>query len=415
MLNLKIVSLASAFFLTCISSGLTQTTAPNRDKGKFNEAKPGFYHNEILKSIENFEKSQKQEKTKRVFKVDFTGKDFPTQPELYKTFWHNPPISQGNTNTCWSFATTSFFESEVFRQTGKKVRLSEMFTVYWEYVERAKLFVQTRGNIYIGEGSETNAIAKIWKKYGICPFEQYTCLKPNQKFYNHEKLFEEIKTYLQNVKASGAWDEEQVVKTTKAILEHHMGVPPQNFIVEGKSYTPQTYLTDYLKLNLDNYVDLMSLMEVPYWKQAEYEVPDNWWNSDIYYNLPLEDFMAAVKKAIRSGYTIAIGGDVSEPGIDGFAKVAIVPTFDIPSEYIDENARQLRFLNQSTTDDHAVHLVGYLEKDGKDWYLIKDSGASARNGVNQGYYFFHEDYIKLKIMTLTLHKDAVKDLLQKFN
>jgi bleomycin hydrolase len=149
MLNLKIVSLASAFFLTCISSGLTQTTAPNRDKGKFNEAKPGFYHNEILKSIENFEKSQKQEKTKRVFKVDFTGKDFPTQPELYKTFWHNPPISQGNTNTCWSFATTSFFESEVFRQTGKKVRLSEMFTVYWEYVERAKLFVQTRGNIYI--------------------------------------------------------------------------------------------------------------------------------------------------------------------------------------------------------------------------------------------------------------------------
>ncbi|MCS6905217.1 MAG: C1 family peptidase [Bacteroidia bacterium] len=386
-----------------------------RDKALFRELKPGFYQNEILKSIEEFEKSQKKEKPKKAFKVDFSGKDLPTDPKQYKTIWHNPPVSQGNTNTCWSFATTSFFESEVYRLTGKKVRLSEMYTVYWEYVERARLFVQTRGNIFIGEGSETNAIVKIWKKYGICPLEFYTCLKPNQKYYAHDKLFEEFKHYLNAVKAAGAWNEEQVVQTTRAILDYHMGPPPQNFIVEGKNYTPITYLKEYLKLNLEDYVDLMSLMEVPYWKQAEYDVPDNWWNSDIYYNVPLEDFMNAVKKAVRMGYTVAIGGDVSEPGIDGFAKVAIVPTFDIPSEYIDENARQLRFWNQSTTDDHAVHLVGYLEKEGKDWYLIKDSGASARNSVHEGYYFFHEDYIKLKIMTLTLHKDVVKDILQKFN
>jgi bleomycin hydrolase len=65
-----------------------------------------------------------------------------------------------------------------------------------------------------------------------------------------------------------------------------------------------------------------------------------------------------------------------------------------------------------------MHLVGYLEKDGKDWYLIKDSGSGSRNNDPKagefGYYFFSSDYIKLKMMDYMVHKDSVKDLLEKF-
>jgi bleomycin hydrolase len=97
--------------------------------------------------------------------------------------------------------------------------------------------------------------------------------------------------------------------------------------------------------------------------------------------------------------------------------VAFVPTFDIPSEYINDAARQMRFLNGSTTDDHAMHLVGYAVKDGKTWFLIKDSGAGSRNCGEScksfGYYYMSEDYIKLKMMTITVNKDAVKDILAK--
>ena len=64
-----------------------------------------------------------------------------------------------------------------------------------------------------------------------------------------------------------------------------------------------------------------------------------------------------------------------------------------------------------------MHLVGYLEKDDKDWYLIKDSRSSGRNNDSNekefGYLFFSEDYVKLKIMEFMVHKDAVKDLLDK--
>jgi bleomycin hydrolase len=125
--------------------------------------------------------------------------------------------------------------------------------------------------------------------------------------------------------------------------------------------------------------------------------------------------MKALKNAIRNDYTISIGGDVSESGKLPENDLFYIPTFDIPADFIDENSRQFRFSNKTTTDDHGVHLIGFVEKDGEDWFLIKDSGSSSFTGKNKGYYFFHEDYIKLKIMDFMVHKDAVKDLLEKFD
>ncbi|PLX00911.1 MAG: hypothetical protein C0594_15060 [Marinilabiliales bacterium] len=97
----------------------------------------------------------------------------------------------------------------------------------------------------------------------------------------------------------------------------------------------------------------------------------------------------------------------------------MIPSFDIPADNIDENARQFRFSNRTTTDDHGMHLVGFLEKDGKDWYLIKDSSSGSRNndeGADEfGYYFFSEDYVKLKMMDFCIHKDMLEPYLKKFN
>jgi bleomycin hydrolase len=159
-------------------------------------------------------------------------------------------------------------------------------------------------------------------------------------------------------------------------------------------------------------------MQESFYKKVEYKVPDNWWHNADYHNVPLDVFMATLKNVIRQGYTVSIGGDVSEPGFDRVTQCAVVPDFDIPPSYINDDARQFRFSNSTTTDDHGMHLVGFLEKDGKDWYLIKDSGSGSRNNdLNAkefGYYFFSEDYIKLKMMDFIVHKEVVKDLLGKF-
>ncbi len=383
-----------------------------KNKGVFVEPKPGYYL-EIKKMIDEFNNPPKEKR--EVFKLDFSGMDIPKSKEEFKYFWHSEPVNQGQTGTCWSFSTTSFFESEVYRLTGKKVELSPMFTAYWEYVEKVKEYVRTRGKSLVDEGSEANAVIRIYKQYGAVPRESYTGLLPEQKVYDHSKLIAEIRTYLKNVKETNAWDENEVVSVVKSILNFYMTVPPTEVLVDGKKYTPKEYLTNYLKLNPDDYVDVLSYMQQPYWQQVEYEVPDNWWHNKDYYNVSLDGFMNIIKNAIKNGYTLAIGGDVSEAGYDSWEKCAVVPTFDIPSNYIDENARQFRFSNETTTDDHGIHLVGYEEKNGVTWFLIKDSGSGAYNTGDKGYYFYHEDYVKLKIMDFMVHKDMFKDYLGKFN
>lgn len=397
----------AVFVMLLISLAFAQQ---KKDRGIFIESKPGYWKT-IQEGIDRFE--QKPHEPRKKFMMDFSGYDLPDTTTEFQQFWHFPPISQGNTGTCWSFATTSFFESEIYRLTRRELKLSEIYTVYWEYVEKARRFVRERGHSEFGEGSEHNAVIRIWKKYGIVPASVYTGMKEGQEFHNHAKMYREMKHFLDQVKEAEMWNEEWVLATIRSILNHYLGEPPSRFEYQGKTYTPQEFLQKVVRLNLDDYVELMSLMEKPYYEYVEYDVPDNWWNSEDYLNVPLDDFMFAMKQAVRRGFSVCLGGDVSEAGLDGWHDVAMVPTFDIPSEYIDDSARQFRFSNRSTTDDHAIHCVGWLEKDGKDWYLIKDSGAGARNGKNKGYYFYHEDFVKLKMMNILVHKDAIPEIMQK--
>ncbi len=388
-----------------------------QDKGVFKESNSKYYNETIMKGVESFEATKAEEqKHVRLF-MDHSDKNYPKDINKYKTVWYNQPISQGNTGTCWCFSTSSFFESEVKRVSGKEVDLSEMYTVYWEYVERAKYFVANRGDMTLGEGSETNAVAKIMNVYGAVPAKDYTGMLEGQAFHNHEVMFEEINNYFASVKAQNAWNEDEVVGTVKDILEHYMGPIPTEVTVDGKKMSPREYLKNHLGLKPAEYVNFMSLVQHDYYQKAVYDVPDNWWRSNDYNNVPLDDFMDIIKSAIKNGYSLAIGGDVSEVGFDKDEQVAVVPDFDIPSDQINEYARQMRFSNSATTDDHAMHIVGYQEVKGETWFLVKDSGSGSRNAGPDsdifGYYFMHEDYVKLKMMTITVHKDAAKDWLVK--
>ena len=390
----------------------------NKDKAVFRESKPGYYQNSILKDDREVKEKSVQIETSKFFSVDLSNINLPNKLDLYKYQWHNAPVSQGNTSTCWCFSTTSFLESEAYRINKIRVRLSEMYTVYWEYVEKVRRYVQQRGNSAFAEGSEANAVTRMWRKYGVVPLESYNGLMDGRKFHNHEAMFNEMSSYLASVKATSSWDEEAAIATIKSIMNHYMGVPPTEIAVNGKKITPLQYLNEVLKINPDDYVDILSYTQEPFYKQVEYKVPDNWWHSSVYYNVQLSDYLSALKNAVRKGYTVSIGGDVSEPGLDRTTQCAVIPDFDIPSAYINDDARQFRFSNQTTTDDHGMHLVGYFEKEGKDWYLIKDSGSGSKNNDPDlkefGYYFFSEDYVKLKMMDFMVHRDAVKELLEKF-
>jgi len=407
--------LAATFAIVSQAQNVSKGKAITDVKGK------GFYYESIMKDVSNVEEKLTEKEPFVRFIMDQAGMDLPNNPSLYKAMWSNPTISQGNTGTCWSFSTTAFYESEVYRQHAKKVKISEIYSVYCEYIEKARRFIEKRGNSVFGEGSEGDALARIMKTYGAMPLEAYSGIIDGRKFHSHAKMVEEMTAFLNSLKTSNAWNTDTALETIKSIMGHYIGTPPTEFVVEGKKYSPQSYLKDYLQINPDDFVEILSYKQEPYWQQVEYKVPDNWWHSKDYYNVPLDDFMAALKNAVKAGYTLSIGGDVSESGFSRETNCALIPDYDIASANINDDARQFRFSNETTTDDHGMQLIGYLENYkglGKDWFLIKDSSSGSRNidpnSPNFGYYFFHEDYVKLKMMGFTVHKDAVKDLLRKF-
>lgn len=361
------------------------------------------------------DEKEQEKKTRKELRFDVSGIRAPDSPGVFQRIFHFPPVAQYRTGTCWSFSSTSFIESEVFRQTGRKVKLSEMHTVYYEYLAKAKQFVQDRGQSWNGEGSEANALVRMMKEHGAVPLDVYTGLRPGETRHDHTGLSREIHEYLDFVKSHDYWDENAVLKHVSLILDSHLGAPPARFDFEGQSYTPIEFLKKVLKINLDDYVDVISTLSFPYYTQGPYEVPDNWWHDSSYYNLPLDQWYAALVSAIKNGYSTELAGDVSEPGWYGQKDLDVIPDFDIPQSAINAHSREFRFYNHTTADDHGIHLVGYTSLDGRDWFLIKDSGRSARHGRFEGYFFMRDDYLRLKMLGFTVHKSAVGNLLKAFS
>jgi len=357
--------------------------------------------------------ADKKQRTTLRFDMSTIAK--PTSPADFKPAWHLPPVAQYNTGTCWSFSTTSFYESEIHRLSGRTIKLSEIYTVYWEYVEKVRRFVRERGDSLIAEGSESNAVPRIWKQYGIVPEQAYPGVLTPDGRHDHERLIGRLEALTGWVKEQELWDEEVVVAMARALLDRELGAPPPQVTWEGRVYTPKEFLRDVVRLDLDAYVEIMSTLSVPFYTQGEYKVLDNWWHDASYYNVPLAEWFAGFKRAVAQGATVAIGGDVSEPGLNGFEDAAVIPTFDIPSEYIDQDSREFRIDNQTSDDDHGLHLVGMTRtRDGHEWCLIKDSARSSRWGKFEGYYFYRDDFVALKMLTYTVHRDFVADLLAKF-
>jgi bleomycin hydrolase len=338
----------------------------------------------------------------------------PSSPQVFQSVFHFPPLRQYLTGSCWCFSTTSFFESEVYRLSGKKIKLSEMFTVYHEYQGKARRYIQERGDSFFDEASEGNAVISVWRKYGIVPALVYKGVLAPAGRHDHSEMVAEMKAHLDYVSERNFWNEEQSLTILKLIMDKHMGSPPNNFVFNNERMHARHFLEQELKLKLDDYVSVMSTLKTPFYSYGEYTVEANWWHSQDYYNVPIEQFLAIIKYAIQHGYSIRLNGDVSEPGYIGEADVAFVPEFDIPVEKISQEARELRFANGTTADDHDVHLVGYTRIGPYDWFLIKDSSSSAQQGRHKGYYFYREDYIKLKMLTFIAHKDVVRAVVDSF-
>ena len=194
-----------------------------------------FFMTLCAHSQETFYKATKNYygKTDTVLTMDFSKVSRPESIEAFNPLFHFPPVRQDTTGTCWAFATISYLESELYRLGKGKIKLSEMFVVYHEYLEKAKRFVKYKGNSVFEQGSEENAAILRIKQYGIVSQDDYDGLLPGQMKHSHGAMIKEIKTYLNFVEENGYWNEKLVLMNVKMILNKYMGEPPTTITVDG--------------------------------------------------------------------------------------------------------------------------------------------------------------------------------------
>jgi bleomycin hydrolase len=51
-------------------------------------------------------------------------------------------------------------------------------------------------------------------------------------------------------------------------MKHYIGEPPSEIVVEGKKMNPQQYLHDVIRINPDEYVDILSYEQEPFFKHV---------------------------------------------------------------------------------------------------------------------------------------------------
>jgi bleomycin hydrolase len=348
-----------------------------------------------------------------------------------------PVQSQGRTGTCWSFSALSFFESELIRMGNKNPGiLSEMYIARKAYESKAEKYLRMDGKINFSEGGAFHDIPFVIRKYGIVPQEIYTGLVNGEETYNHGEMFNVLDGIMNGVLTQSKTRGATVSRTWKvainAVLDGYMGPDPTEFTYEGKKYTPKSYANS-LGLNMDDYVSLTSFTNFDEYSRCMLAIPDNWaWGES--YNVPLPDLMTVVEEALKAGYTVAWGADVSEKGFSFKDGMGIAPedqstikvTGSDNKNFSDGGAdrtsnaflepvkeinvtpelRQEGYDNKSTTDDHGMHIVGiYKDQTGKKFLLVKNSWGTGN--YPKGYLYVSENYFNWKTINIYLHKEGI--------
>ncbi len=337
-----------------------------------------------------------------VFAQVYSQKQFKTIINVENTSIKN----QQRTGTCWSFATSSFLESEVLRMKNKTVDLSEMYGVRNIYEDKARNYFLRQGKTNFSEGGLSHDYIRAMALNGIVPQSVYPGNPKGEPVYNHSELAKILAAYLKAAVASHLHTD-YWFDGFKAVLDVYFGEKPIKFVYDNQQFSPESF-RDYLGLDAKNYIELTSFKHHPYHKYFVLEIPDNY-SSGMYYNLTLEELKKQTDYVLQNGYSISWDGDVSEPGFNRETGVIDLPP-DIKgnSDSVDEIFIQLRqtfFEHLETTDDHLMHIVGKaVDEKGNYYYILKNSWGDT--GDYNGYFYMSEKYFLLKTISIMIHKDA---------
>ncbi len=376
----------------------------------------------------------------KVVNADSTGFKF-TDVKIVPT---TPVKDQNKSGTCWAFSGISTIEDDLLRKGKGEIDLSEMFVVRNAYIDKAKKYMRTNGQINFAQGGSFEDVLEMTRRYGAMPEEAYAGLNYGEKKHSHYEMADALKSYLDAVMLNG----QRTKKLTTAwlpgfigILDAYLGEVPENFNYKGKTYTPVSFAKE-IGIEPDNFEIFTSFNHHPFYERFALEIPDNWlWSESM--NVPVEEMQAITDNALDKGYTVFWGADVSEGGFKWTEGYAVNPAEKEEKDMTDselsrwvklsdkdrsnerfkingpvkekdvtQELRQKSFDNYETTDDHGMVIVGYAtDQEGNRFYKVKNSWDT--NQVYDGFFYVSVPYFLEKTLNIGVRKEAIPSNIAK--
>lgn len=364
------------------------------------------------------------------------------QFEIVKLIKTTPVKDQQRTGTCWSYATTSFIETELLRMGKAEIILSPMFFVRHSYLTKAKRYVRFQGTNNFGQGGQAHNVMDVVRDYGFIPEEHFNGNNYGEDQHVHSEFeamlqaMVDVVTKNKNRKLSTAWE-----PAIESVIDSYMGKIPSEFAFDGKKFSPLSFAKQ-MGFTPDDYIEITSYNHHPYYQPIVLEIPDNWAHKS-YYNIPIDELIEIIKYAVENGYSVCWDGDTSEKGFAYNKGIAVLPQVkvgemsdserakwsDVPKDSLtlklysfseivpevnaDQHYRQNTFNNYQTTDDHLMHIVGISkDQNGSVYFYTKNSWGTDDHKYN-GYLHMSQQYVKGKTVAIMLHRDAIPTHLAK--
>lgn len=357
-----------------------------------------------------------------------------------------PVKNQKNAGTCWSYSGLGFLEAELLRTKKKTYDFSEMFIVRNTYMDRAEKAVRMHGDVSFSQGGSFYDVIYGMEHFGLVPDEEMPAgVMYGDSLSNHTELSALTDVMVEAI-AKGKLKKLQYSpdgealwhKAVAAVHDIYLGANPEEFTYEGKKYTPKTFY-ESTGLKADDYISITSFTHHPYSEWFAIEVQDNWrWGLSL--NVELDEMMDIIDNAIKTGYTVLWGADVSE---DGFTRdgLAVYPDVDasveqigtdqarwlrlpltekrdkltkspLPQKKVTPEERQRGFDNYETTDDHGMLLFGTAkDQKGNPYFMVKNSWGIT--GKYDGIWYATPEFVRAKTMNYVVNKKAIPAAIAK--
>lgn len=357
--------------------------------------------------------------------------------------------NQKKTGRCWLFAALNLLRADARRILKvKNFEFSQNHAMYWDKIERANYFlddmIELAGtepddrllafllDALMGDGGQWNMEVSVFGKHGAVPKE---LMPETESSSDTGRMNANLRTQLRRgarmlraAVADGAdADELEQLKTriladAHRILTIHLGVPPTEFewqwnddereFHRAGTFTPQTFLETYTKVDLHDYVCLVDDPRPEHAKNTTLTVAHlgNVVGGDpvVYLNVGIDLIKRITAETIVAGEPVWFGCDVG-PQMQRKDGLWAADLFDYAGVYgVDLSTtkeERVRFGESAMT--HAMLFTGVdLDDAGapRRWRVENSWGAE---NADKGFYTMDDSWFDEYVFEVVVRKDRL--------